>query len=374
MSRVTRTVSATFLLVHLRMSRALVAALVACGCSGLSHPGVPTDGGPVADGAPFTKGLSTLAGAADAGNVDGDRGHARFDDPVNVIVGTDGTVYVADFNNGEIRSVDADGNVTTVLNKHGFARPYGMVWAPDGTLYVETDNDKLGNHSLTSGSVWKVDLQARTAVCIANAIGRPRGMVVLDDGRIAMADELHHVVETLDPTTGKVTTLAGTWDQKGYTDAAGAAARFNTPYGLVLRGDGKLVVVDQGNNRLRLLGLDGTATTLAGIGVGGYADGSMTEAEFHVPQAIAQTKNGDLYVTDDDNFRIRKVTTEGVVTIAGDGTGGYKDADDPLQGELYGLEGLAFNSDESLLYVTDGSRGENVPFNRVRFLMLGATQ
>ena len=86
------------------------------------------------------------------------------------------------------------------------------------------------------------------------------------------------------------------------------------------------------------------------------------------------TKNGDLYVTDDDNFRIRKVTTEGVVTIAGDGTGGYKDADDPLQGELYGLEGLAFNSDESLLYVADGSRGENVPFNRVRFLMLGATQ
>nr|HEX4312365.1 hypothetical protein [Kofleriaceae bacterium] len=335
---------------------------------------MPVDGGPVADAIAFTKGLSTLAGASDAGNVDGDRAHARFNDPVNVIVGPDGTVYVADFNNGEIRAIDQDGNVTTALNKHGFARPYGMVWAPDGTLYVETDNDKNANHSLMSGSVWKVDLAQHTAICIANAIGRPRGMVVLGDGRIAMADELHHVIEALDPTTGQLTTLAGTWDQAGYADATGAAARFNTPYGMALRGDGKLVVVDQANNRLRLVGLDGTTQTLAGIGVGGYADGSMTEAEFHVPQAIAITKSGDLYVTDDDNFRVRKVTTEGVVTIAGNGTGGYKDADDPTQGEIYGLEGLAFNDDESLLYVTDGSRGDNVPFNRVRFLMLGAAQ
>jgi len=334
---------------------------------------VPVDGGPIADGAPLTKGVSTLTGAATPGNVDGARNVARFDDPVNVIVGPDGTIYVADFNNGEIRASDSDGNVTTIINQKGFARPFGMVFAPDGTLYVETDNDKNNGHDLMSGSVWSVDIQLKTAVCIANAIGRPRGMVVLPNNQLALSDELHHVIETLDTTTGKVTTIAGTWGQAGYADATGAAARFNTPYGMVLRSDGNLVVVDQGNNRLRLVSPTGGATTtLAGAGTAGFVDGSMTEAEFNSPQAIAVGSNDDLFVTDENNYRVREVTTTGIVTVIGNGTAGYKDADEPLDAELYGLEGLNFNADASILYITDGNRGGTLPYNRIRFVMMGS--
>ncbi len=247
-----------------------------------------------------------------------------------------------------------------------------MVFAPDGTMYVETDNDKDGNHSLMSGSIWTVNVQLHTAVCIANAIGRPRGMAVLPNGQIAVADELHHVIETVNPTTGAVATLAGTWDQAGDADAAGAAARFHTPYGMVLRGDGNLVVVDQANNRLRLVSQAGQVSTLAGTGTAGFADGAMTAARFNMPQAIAIASSGDLYVTDENNFRVRRVGGDGVTTIAGDGSAAWLDNANPLDAEIYGLEGLAFNADDSILYVTDGNRGELVPFNRVRLLMMSA--
>jgi sugar lactone lactonase YvrE len=355
---------------------AIAAIAVLAGCeTHLPHEGVPPDGGPIADGAPYTSGVSTLAGAASAGNVNGDRSHARFDDPVNVVVAQDGTVYVADFNNGEIRAVDQDGNVTTVVNKVGFARPYGMVFAADGTtMYVETDNDKTGGHSLTSGSVWTVDLPQGSATCIANAIGRPRGMVLLPDGSLAMSDELHHVIETLDPTTGALTTIAGAWGELGDVDGQGSAARFNTPYGMVMNAAGNLVVIDQGNNLLREVTLAGAVSTLAGNHKAGYVDGSLTMAEFNSPEAIAQGSDGSLYVTDEMNYRVRKVTSTGVTTVIGDGTPAWKDDSNPLQAEIYGLEGIAFNADDSVLYITDGSRGDPVPFNRVRFVMMGAVQ
>lgn len=98
----------------------------------------------------------------------------------------------------------------------------------------------------------------------------------------------------------------------------------------------------------------------------GFADGESSAALFHNPQAIAISANGDLYVTDSNNFRIRRIVGTTVTTIAGDGTAGYRDDDDPLISRLYGLEGLAAIPNGSMLYVADGSRGENLPFHRIR--------
>jgi sugar lactone lactonase YvrE len=72
-----------------------------------------------------------------------------------------------------------------------------MAFAADGTLYVSTDNDQNGAHSAMSGSIWRIDPGAHSAVVIASAIGRPRGLVVLADGRIALTDYMHQVVELL---------------------------------------------------------------------------------------------------------------------------------------------------------------------------------
>jgi DNA-binding beta-propeller fold protein YncE len=174
------------------------------------------------------------------------------------------------------------------------------------------------------------------------------------------------VVELVDPATGIVSLLAGTWDSSGMADAAGTQARFAAPYSVAVRGDSTLVITDYDNHLLRVVTLDGTVTTLAGTGSRGFADGDLGTAMFHHPQAISIAANGDLYVADSDNFRIRRIAGTTVQTIAGDGTAGYRDSDDPLSSQLYGLEGLVAVPDGSMIYVADGSRGEDLPFHRVR--------
>jgi sugar lactone lactonase YvrE len=345
--------------------------ITAAGCASdsSSKPGddnVPPDDGDV----PFTNGVSTLAGMAQPGYVDGARKDAQFSNPVNVII-KDTTVYVADFDNGKLRAIDTGThNTTTIISQPSFKRPFGLAFAADGSLYVSTDNDQAGNHTNMSGTIWKVDLNAKTATVIANGIGRPRGLAVLPDGRLVAADYLHHVIEIIDTTTGKPTTIAGTWDTPGMADGVGAAARFSTPYNLVVRADGTLLVTDFDNNRIRTVAMDGTTATLAGAATAGFADGAMATAQFSHPQGMTMASNGDVFVTDLGNYRVRKLVGDQVTTVAGDGMAGYIDNDNPLASEIYGLEGLSVAPDESMLYVADGNRGEAVPYNRVREVKL----
>jgi DNA-binding beta-propeller fold protein YncE len=149
-------------------------------------------------------------------------------------------------------------------------------------------------------------------------------------------------------------------------DDTGSVARFMSPYGIAARSDGALVVADFDNHRIRVVTLDGATTTLAGAAGPGWTDGGLDAAQFRRPQAIAIAASGDIFVSDTDNFRIRWLTGNAVQTIAGNGTAGYLDNDDPLASELYGMEGLAVVPDGSMLYIADGSRGEDVPHNRVR--------
>lgn len=323
------------------------------------------------DAPPFTNGVSTLSGAADAGYVDGVRGIARFANPVNVAYGPDGKVYVADFDNNKVRVVDADdGNTGTIVAQQGFKRPFALAFASDGALYVTTDNDQAGNHGAMSGSVWRIDIGARTAIIVANAIGRPRGLVVLKDGRLAVSDYLHHVVQLVNAATGQVTPLAGTWDVKGTANGVGATAKFSTPYGMALDGSGTLIVADYDNHVLRTVALDGTVATYAGMGTPGFADGAMQTAQFNHPQGVAIDASGNLYVTDLGNFRVRMISGDSVQTIAGDGTGGYIDDDDRLASELYGLEGVSVTGDGAMVFTADGGRGENLPYNRIRSIKM----
>jgi DNA-binding beta-propeller fold protein YncE len=349
--------------------RVLLAGLIT-GCA-TNSPGDDDDTGGGDDGPiAFTNGTSTLAGMAEAGFMDGARAVAKFSNPVNVAF-HDGVVYVADFDNSKLRAIDATTHVTrTVVTQQGFQRPFGLLFAADGTLYVSTDNDAQGNHNAMSGSIWRVDVSSGKATVVANAIGRPRGMAMLPDGRIAVADYLHHVVEAVDPRTGKATILAGAWDGPGMIDAVGAAARFSTPYYVLVRSDGKLMVTDFDNNRIRLVSLDGTTGTLTGASQAGFVDGAMATARFSHPQGLTMAANGNIYVSDLGNFRIRRIVGDTVDTVAGDGKGGWVDNDNPLASELYGLEGLSVTPDGSMLYVADGNRGESVPFNRVRQIKL----
>jgi DNA-binding beta-propeller fold protein YncE len=96
----------------------------------------------------------------------------------------------------------------------------------------------------------------------------------------------------------------------------------------------------------------------------------MGTARFNRPQGLAIDDSGRIYVSDLDNFRVRRINGSAVETIAGSGEGGFADADDRLAAELYGLEGITVKPDGSRVFVADGGRGEDVPFNRIRIVKL----
>jgi len=137
-----------------------------------------------------------------------------------------------------------------------------------------------------------------------------------------------------------------------------------------VRSDGELLVTDYDNNRLRLVSLDGTTSTLAGATEAGLVDGAMATAKFSHPQALSVAANGDIYMTDTGNFVVRRISGDSVVTIAGNGQGGSVDNDAPLNAQIHGLEGLSVVPDGSMLYVADGNRGDGLPYNSVRQVQL----
>lgn len=359
---------------NLLATLSLTVLVGAAGCTG-SGTGDDVTGGDDAGGSgsnrpPMTNGVSTLAGWNEPGYKDGSRQVNLFNNPVNLAY-ANGKVYVADFDNSKIRAVDMDGTTTTIIAKDKFARPFGMAFV-GSTLYVTTDRDPAGQggpDDLMSGTIWKIDVAANTAVPVAPRIGRPRGIAALSDGRIAVADYIHHVIQIYDPVSGVVTPLAGTWDVKGAVDDVGSAATFSTPYAIAQRSDGKLIVTDFDNHKLRLVALDGTVSTLGG-GIAGFSDGTMSGVKFNHPQGIVKASNGDFYVTDLENYRVRKISADStsITTVSGDGNPGAKDSDDLLSATFYGLEGISFG--DGKLFIADGTRGEDVPYNRIRVIKL----
>jgi sugar lactone lactonase YvrE len=146
----------------------------------------------------------------------------------------------------------------------------------------------------------------------------PYGTAVDSNGNVYVADLGNNTIRKITPA-GVVTTLAGTPGTHGSTDGTGAAARFNTPVGIAVDSTGNVYVSDEANETIRKITPAGVVTTLAGtVGVGGTVDGTGTAAQFSSPAGIGIDGAGNLYVADQTDDTIRKVTPSGVVTtIAG---------------------------------------------------------
>lgn len=129
-----------------------------------------------------------------------------------------------------------------------------------------------------------------------------------------------------------VSHFVGTVGQAGYVDGPMTVARFRAPTGLAATSVGELIVADTGNNRLRRVLTDPqrTVETLAGNGDLGYRDGPAADAMFRMPTDVAVGPSGEIYVADSDNHVIRRIdhTAAGFVvsTVAGKGfTSGFSD-------------------------------------------------
>ncbi len=147
--------------------------------------------------------------------------------------------------------------------------------------------------------------------------------IVVDSGAILyITDTLNHRILKIKPS-GEVSTFAGS--TQGYQDGVGSAAKFYEPHGLAIDKQGNLYICDTNNHRIRKVDSTGKVTTIAGSGNAGSADGIGTSAQFNEPQGITVDQNGNLFVADTLNHRIRKIDRAGKVTTIAGSTQGYRD-------------------------------------------------
>ncbi len=276
--------------------------------------------------------VSTLAGSGTAGFADGTGTTAQFNSPLGVAVDAAGNLYVADLKNNRIRKITPSGEVSTLAGSGivgsvdgtgttaQFNETCGVAVDASGNVYV-ADRSNHRIRKITPGG--EVSTLAGSILGYANGTGtaakfyNPRGVAVDASGNVYVADYSNHRIRKITPG-GEVSTLAGS-GTPGFADGTGTAAQFYYPASVVVDPSGNVYVADLANYRIRKITSSGEVSTLAGS-ILGYGTG--TAAQFKTPIAVALDANGNVYVA--DSYGIRKITTAGEVsTLAGGDTGGY---------------------------------------------------
>lgn len=222
-------------------------------------------------------------------------------------------------------SQDADG-----INAQ-FNRPAKITVDRSGNLYVA---DEINNKIRKISAVGKVTTLAGSGKAgAANSskgseasFNSPGGMAVDRSGNVYVADVFNHTIRKITPS-GAVSTFAGN-GQAGYLDnAKGLQSSFNFPVDLAIDAAGNLFVADEGNNKIRKITPSGTVSTFAGSGAAGSMDNrNGVLATFNQPNGIAIDNNSNIYVADQLNHKIRKINPAGIVsTLAGIGQPGSAD-------------------------------------------------
>lgn len=275
--------------------------------------------------------VTTVAGNGTPAFADGHALSAKFNAPQDVVVTADGAIYVTDADNHRIRKV-SDGQVTTFAGNDnsvfvngngvsaGFRYPYSIAIDANGDFYTSDLLDERIRKISPGGDVTTYTVGFNEFPPFFIAV---QGIVTDAQGNIYVSDTYNQRIRRISATK-RVTTIAGN-DFAGFLDGNGTTAKFNHPSGITMDRQGNLYVPDPYNFRIRKITPGGEVSTFAGSGEFGYKDGDADVAAFRFPVDIAIDTQDNLYVADDN--RIRRITPQGVVSTIAGSFRGFKDGD-----------------------------------------------
>lgn len=292
--------------------------------------------------------VSTVAGQASVlGALDGTGSAARFNSPEGIAVDSAGNLLVVDQGNHAVRKITPGGVVTTFaggLGKSGstlvagvHSNPTGIARDSSGNLYVADTGNHVIRKITPAGVVSTLaGLPGTSGSADGNGTGARFNLpkhVAISGSDIFVTDSGNHTIRSVRITDGSVSTVAGLAGSAGSADGTSTAARFNSPFGIAADSTTNILFVSDSNNHtIRTVGVgSGIVTTIAGqAGSTGSADGTGAAARFNLPQGLTRDTAGNLFLADQGNQTIRKITSTAVVTtVAGlagsagsaDGTG-----------------------------------------------------
>ncbi|NDA65414.1 MAG: hypothetical protein EBY09_02045, partial [Verrucomicrobia bacterium] len=233
-----------------------------------------------------------------------------------VVKDSAGNLFVCDSFNNQIKKITPAGSVSVFAT--GLQTVCWLTIDANDNLYV-TAGDEHRVKKVTPAGVVSV-LAGNGSAGYADGTGAgavlnyPTGIALDSAGNLFVAEGNNNVIRKITPA-GVVTTFVGTAGTSGGTDGTGAAARFTSPMGMGIDSADNLYVVEQNNHTLRKITPAGVVTTVAGLaGSAGAVDGTGSAARFLAPQDVKVDLAGNLLVADMGNHAIRQVTPLGVVT------------------------------------------------------------
>lgn len=289
----------------------------------------------------------------------------RLVGPIGVALDDTGDLLIAEEGRKAIRKLDAAGMLATVAAA-GMWDPVAVVPAGAGDLFVA---DYLGNRVVkvtARGAVVPVagtgeaGFSGDGGPALGARLDRPRGLARDRRGNLYVADSGNHRVRMITPA-GDITTIAGTGSAGGQGGGGLARqAQLDTPAGLAVDAEGNLYVAERGGHRIRRIDAAGRISTVAGDGRPGYGGdgGAAREARLDSPAGLAVDRDGNLYIADTGNHRVRYVARDGMIrTIAGDGTAGFAGDGGPAHLARLNSPAAVAVDPEGRIYIADLDNG-----------------